>query len=93
MTKRMTIVAAFLCSDGSVLCADTQETIGYEKINTDKIIAYNNQYAKLIAGVAGAGDSIWIDRAMWDLVKALPKDPTDFGAIENAIRNAATIFF
>jgi 20S proteasome alpha/beta subunit len=36
--SKMTIAAGFVCSDGIVLCADTQETItGYTKNSTEKI--------------------------------------------------------
>lgn len=55
----MTIAAGFICMDGIVLCADTQETTGYTKNNTEKI----RQWADdgLCIAIAGAGDTELIE--------------------------------
>lgn len=52
----MTIAAGFVCLDGLVLCADTQETIqGYTKSKTDKI--WEESDAQFGIAVTGSGDS------------------------------------
>lgn len=55
----MTIAAGFVCMDGIVLCADTQETTGYTKNNTEKI----RQWADggLCMAITGAGDAELIE--------------------------------
>jgi len=56
----MTIAAGFVCLDGIVLCADTQETIsGYTKNNTEKIRTWQDQ--GLCIAITGAGDSELIE--------------------------------
>jgi hypothetical protein len=38
---RMTIAAGFVCKDGVILCADTQETIpGYTKTDAQKLRSF-----------------------------------------------------
>ncbi|MHB8594944.1 MAG: hypothetical protein ACYDB3_11550 [Acidimicrobiales bacterium] len=55
----MTIAAGILCSDGIVLCSDTEETISEErKINRAKMLVVQPQ--NWIVGLAGAGHSDWI---------------------------------
>lgn len=55
----MTIAAGFVCMDGIVLCADTQETTGYTKTNTEKIRAFSDQ--GLGVAITGAGDTELIE--------------------------------
>jgi 20S proteasome alpha/beta subunit len=56
----MTIAAGFVCSDGIVLCADTQETIvGYTKNSTEKIRLW--QDGGLNIAITGAGDTELIE--------------------------------
>jgi 20S proteasome alpha/beta subunit len=65
----VTIAAGFVCFDGIVMCADTQETIsGYTKRSATKIrLQKENGYALLITG---AGDSHLIDIAAQSIEKA-----------------------
>ena len=55
----MTIAAGFVCIDGIVLCADTQETTGYTKNNTEKISSIVDQ--GLGIAISGAGDTELIE--------------------------------
>src|SRR5580700_3033622 len=77
--KKVTIAAAFICSDGVVMCADTQETIpGYTKVDVTKIrVNKTNGYALLITG---AGDSHLIETAGQAIEKAFEDefDPASF---------------
>lgn len=54
--KSVTIAAGFVCLDGVLLCADTQETIaGYTKTKTEKILAeFEGSFG---IAVTGSGDS------------------------------------
>lgn len=55
----MTIAAGFVCLDGVVLCADTQETIsGYTKTNTEKIRIWGDQGLGIAITGAGNAESI-----------------------------------
>jgi 20S proteasome alpha/beta subunit len=55
----MTIAAGFVCADGIVLCADTQETTGYTKNNTEKIRHWKDD--GLCIAITGAGDAELIE--------------------------------
>jgi hypothetical protein len=74
----MTIAAGFLCRDGIVICADTQETYGdLLKINAPKIILKpgNMAASPRRAVFAGAGHGPLIDKlaeVAWATVQALP---------------------
>lgn len=57
----VTIGAGFLCTDGVVLCADTQETINdLTKTRASKLMVKEAPDRKLV--IAGAGDSAFIDK-------------------------------
>ena len=69
MEKRVTIAAGFVCMDGVVLCADTQETIpGYTKNKTQKINMYMEQH--FTVAITGAGDSEMIEALSQHLISA-----------------------
>lgn len=56
----MTIAAGFVCSEGIVLCADTQETVaGYTKNSTEKIRLRRD--GGLNIAITGAGDTELIE--------------------------------
>jgi 20S proteasome alpha/beta subunit len=58
--RKLTIAAGFVCVDGVILCADTQETIsGYTKNETEKIRLFKDQ--GLCVAITGAGDSELIE--------------------------------
>jgi 20S proteasome alpha/beta subunit len=60
--KRLTIAAGFVCNDGLVLCADTQEVIpGYTKNEVNKIRMWKD--SGLCIAITGAGDTELIENA------------------------------
>jgi 20S proteasome alpha/beta subunit len=68
--KTMTIAAGFTCSDGLVLCADTQETItGYAKVNTQKMTQIETPFYNMV--FTGSGDSGLIDMTVQLMEQAL----------------------
>jgi 20S proteasome alpha/beta subunit len=59
-SKKVTIAAGFVCYDGMILCADTQEVIpGYTKNETEKIREWKDR--GLCIAIAGAGDTELIE--------------------------------
>lgn len=85
----MTIVAGFHCSDGIVLCADTQENVGdYIKRNVSKIearprlLGMRNQIP--CAVFAGAGDGDFIDYIVEKLWAAMEPKGGDLKAMIEA---------
>jgi 20S proteasome alpha/beta subunit len=62
--KPVTIAAGFRCSEGIVLCADTEETIGDIKQWTGKITTTWYQGAKYVVCFAGAGFTDYIHTAI-----------------------------
>src|SRR5258708_11268684 len=60
--KRVTIAAGFVCEDGLLLCADSQEVIsGYTKNEVDKVRMWKDQ--GLCIAITGAGDTELIEYA------------------------------
>src|SRR5581483_5390977 len=94
--KPMTIAAGFVCSDGLVLFADTEEQEGYIKTNVEKIQKYPHSNCSLLIANAGNGflaDSL-IDRIFdalprkkseAEIVKTIRKTIIDFHASEVAL--------
>jgi 20S proteasome alpha/beta subunit len=69
----VTIAAGFVCMDGIVLCADTQEVIaGYTKNETEKIREYKDQ--GLCIAITGAGDTELIETAGQLIENALTEE-------------------
>jgi hypothetical protein len=65
----VTIVAGFKCSDGIVLCADTQETIQISKTHVPKLRIEPTRFYpnydstdELMVAFAGAGEGPFIDK-------------------------------
>ncbi len=93
--KAMTIAASFMCSQGAVICADTQESVdNYLKRRVPKIaIRPQEQLTEIVplrAVFAGAGDSAFIDKLideMWSAVAGMPShSATDIiEAMEDAL--------
>lgn len=94
----MTIAAGFVCSDGIILAADTQETIvGYTKNSTEKIRIWGDQ--GLGIAITGAGDTDLIETIGPEIERALyvdyaPKEvrfPEDVKAIiQNTMADSFT---
>lgn len=90
----MTLIAAFNCGDGVVICADSQETLGnptpegFEtyRCRVDKLQARTDRHYQWVAGGAGDGDLVdgFIDR----LIDDISDWPEDLGrlAIKDRLR-------
>lgn len=65
----MTIAAAFVCSDGIVLAADSEYTYNYSKYEGEKLFQFGND--KWAIGIAAAGTmglaKMFIDDLKWEL--------------------------
>jgi 20S proteasome alpha/beta subunit len=71
----VTIAAGFVCMDGVVICADTQETIpGYTKNSTEKMRVYDEKNFTLV--VTGAGHSEVIDALTQRITEAAVSEYT-----------------
>src|SRR5437660_5043389 len=67
--NKVAIAAGFVCMDGMILCADTQETItGYTKNSTEKIAKWEDDNFTL--AVAGSGDSEIVQAVSQKLIEA-----------------------
>jgi 20S proteasome alpha/beta subunit len=78
----MTIAAGFPCSDGLVLCADTQEIIySYAKVNTQKMTQIKSPHFNV--AFTGAGDTGLLETTIQAMVKALIlSDPKPHSIVE-----------
>jgi 20S proteasome alpha/beta subunit len=95
--SRMTIDAGFVCMDGIILAADTQETIpGYTKNSTEKIRIWGDQGLGIAITGAGETDLIEtigpeIERAIcWDYSPKEVRFPDD---VKEVIRKAMVSAF
>jgi len=86
--KTMTIAAGFPCTDGLVLCADTQEVIySYAKVNTQKMTQIETPFYNMV--FTGAGDSGLIDMTVQLMDQALAeKKPNGAWKIEEVLRES-----
>jgi len=66
-SRRMTIAAGFVCKDGIVLCADSQESAGDYKWPVKKLVV--NLHSGLPMIVAGAGFGPAIDTATQKIIE------------------------
>jgi hypothetical protein len=84
----MTIAAGFYCTDGLVLCSDTQETItGYAKVNTQKMTQIETPLYNTV--FTGSGDSGLIDMTVQLMDQALAlKKPSAAWQIEDVLRES-----
>lgn len=83
----MTIAAGFVCSDGVVLCADTELTSSYKQ-QGQKLWIHSNSYGLSIA-VTGAGDYVLLKLAnehiSHRLSKAMSVDDVRHGIVERVL--------
>lgn len=49
----MTLIAGFRCTDGAVICADSQETAGEWRVNVHKLVPFDAGNSQV--GIAGTG--------------------------------------
>lgn len=57
----MTIALGILCADGIVLCADSQETLTFSKVNRPKVFELKTSHEGVKVVLAGAGDGVFLD--------------------------------
>lgn len=80
----MTIVAGFVCSDGIVICADSQESSGDYKFPVEKLLITESQDLQVVVG--GAGHGPMIDMAAGQISRMLRRrQPASYEDIEVAI--------
>src|ERR1700678_181282 len=83
-SKRLTIAAAFPCTDGVVICADTQEIIpGYVRTDSEKMMVIQGPHFNV--AFTGAGDSDLIEMTVQEMDIQLTKTKA---SAEWDIRNA-----
>ena len=87
----MTLIAAFKCSDGFVLCADSQETVGPYRVTRQKIAPKDCGNFQLAIGGTGNGDVI--DALVDRLETAVAKSAlTDVSGLPSLLRSEALDF-
>lgn len=82
--KRVTIIAAFQCSDGLLMCADSEQTISVEsKSQTRKIFASRYDFGSVAIG--GAGDASLIEYVQQRLHRDLTFNPPTLATFESSL--------
>jgi hypothetical protein len=91
----MTIAASFRCSDGIVLCADTQElTQGYLKTRVPKLISRTSSNWDHLHGVfAGARCGPLIDKLIDEMWKAANRENPQLGHTTKHMEDALKIYY
>jgi len=89
--KAVTIAAGFRCSDGVVVCTDTEHTTGGGKFNADKLFP-GEIVGRCKLAVAGSGDSDYIKIAAEEMISALGSKDASAIAYTHGIRNALDEF-
>jgi 20S proteasome alpha/beta subunit len=91
----MTIAAGFPCSDGLVLCADTQEVIySYAKVNTQKMTQIKTPEYNV--AFTGSGDTGLLEMTIQAMVKALmltDPEPHSIVEVEETLRGVLIEIF
>lgn len=80
----MTAIAAFICSDGLVMAADTEETYPENKVYTFKLFPFEREGKRLC--VAGSGIGYLIDYAKDEIASALDSGITNVADFEKRLR-------
>src|SRR6476646_1110430 len=65
----MTVAAGFVCKDGIVLCADSQESAGGYKFPVEKVLTRIDPYTEI--AIAGSGYGPLVDMASQRIAKNL----------------------
>jgi hypothetical protein len=81
----MTIAAGFVCTDGIVMCADSQESLGDYKFPVDKLIIRGAHKGMTQMAFAGAGHGPMIDMAISRIVRNIRRATDDYDAIEDVV--------
>lgn len=88
----MTIIAGFNCSDGVLLCSDTEETLSETSKNQIRKVPYF-RVGKATLAIGGAGDGALADYITQDLVKHFSDSNYDWKNIENWLNDYAHRMF
>jgi hypothetical protein len=56
--RDVTLIAGFKCSDGFVICADSQETVGAYRVSQQKLIPFSAGNFELVAGGSGTNGTL-----------------------------------
>jgi len=91
--KRVTIIAGFQCTDGILVCSDTEESISGAVIKSHAHKAAVYSFGRVTVCVAGAGDTELINYVTQDLRKFFIKVACDWDAIEIALNKYAKRIF
>ena len=82
----MTLIAAFRCNEGMVLCADQQETIGIHRVSVNKLSP--RRYGEYALAIAGSGEGYLVDGFADKLGRVIQAWPT--GVDESSARESIT---
>jgi 20S proteasome alpha/beta subunit len=84
--REMTIAAGFVCSDGVVMCADSQESLGDYKFPVEKLVTRGADSGRIQMALAGAGHGPFVDMAVTRIIREIRINaPLDYYSIEDLI--------
>ncbi len=87
--RKMTIAAGFVCSDGLVLCADTQESRDPIKLRVPKLLVFPRldvpSDRRIV--IAGAGDAPMIDKLAEMIWRTVSSSDASMQAIADAVEH------
>jgi 20S proteasome alpha/beta subunit len=92
--KRVTVAAGYVCDEGVILCADTQETIpGFTKTDVQKLLSFDVPPLRLV--FAGSGNNATqIDDVIYEIaLKFQSTSPSDPVASRAALRDSVNQSF
>src|SRR5690348_8012987 len=76
--KRVTLIAAFRCLEGVVICADSQETSDYRRGHVNKVARLDGERYQAV--IAGAGEwGVLVDGLAENLIEEIETWPEDYG--------------
>jgi len=82
----LTIAAGFLCKDGIVMCADSQETAGDYKFPLEKLVSGVDSWTEVV--IAGSGIGHLVDAAARRITRHIMGGYESYEVIEDRIREA-----
>lgn len=88
----MTIIAGFQCSDGILMCSDTEESVSEDSKSQMRKVPFFRLSGMSVA-IGGAGDGALIEYIIQDLVKQLSTRPFDWTTAEKWFDNYARTIF
>src|SRR6185369_5277601 len=83
--KRVTIIAAFQCRDGLLMCADSEQGIGDQiKSQTRKIRLF--KASRYSVGIGGSGDGSLIDYIQYELRQRIALERPEWKSVDSWLR-------